>query len=250
MIHTGYKVVCITQARTTSKRLPRKVLLEVYGQTLLAHHLGRLQRSSNVDEVVLATTVNTSDDEVAELGAQLGVSVVRGSEVDVLSRFVMAAQASQADVIVRVTSDCPLIDPTLIDQAVQVLLQHPNIDYVHLDMTQFPRGLDVEVFHRSLLDTADQDPETSPFDREHVTPYIYKRPKRFHLYSVTGDMAMNDWRWCVDESADFELIKNILLALLPTKPFFTWQDCAELMRQHPEWNQINQHVRQTPSFKY
>lgn len=238
------KVVCITQARTTSTRLPRKVLMEVQGQSLLAHHLARLQRCTTVHEVVLATTINPTDDDIAALGDISGVRVVRGSESDVLSRFVLAAQVSDADVLVRVTSDCPLIDPVLIDQVVQELLQNQNVDYAHLDMNYYPRGLDVEVFRRHLLDTANQDPKTSAFDREHVTPYIYHRPELFHLRAVRSEVPTPNWRWCVDEHADFELIQRMLQALLPNKPFFTWQDCAQLMLQHPDWVELNQHVHQ------
>jgi len=182
------KVVCITQARTTSTRLPRKVLLEVAGKSLLAHHLERLRRSAKVDEVVLATTINASDDEVAALGQALGVRVARGSEDDVLSRFVLAARLSQADVIVRVTSDCPLIEPELIDQVVAALLDDEQVDYAHLDMNLFPRGLDVEVFRRPLLDQADQDPATTAFEREHVSPYIYRRPEHYLLGAIAAGM--------------------------------------------------------------
>lgn len=245
------KVVCITQARTTSTRLPRKVLLEVAGKSLLAHHLERLRRSAKVDEVVLATTINASDDEVAALGQALGVRVARGSEDDVLSRFVLAARLSEADVIVRVTSDCPLIDPELIDQVVAALLADEQVDYAHLDMNLFPRGLDVEVFRRPLLDQADQDPATTAFEREHVTPYIYRRPERYRLRAIAAGMDATSeaptpppWRWCVDEPADFALVSRLLEALLPECPTFTWRDCDALMRQHPQWAQLNQHVRQ------
>lgn len=242
------KVVCITQARTTSTRLPRKVLLDVAGKPLLAHHLERLRRCAEVDEVVLATTTNATDDEVAQLGQSLGVRVARGSEHDVLSRFVLAAQESCADVIVRVTSDCPLIDPALVDKVVQGLLAGAGADYAHLDMRQYPRGLDTEVFRRPLLGDADNDPATTAFEREHVTPYIYNRPQRYRLLAVPGEGDGEDeaasWRWCVDEPSDFELIRRMMEALLLDHPHFNWRDCAALMRQHPDWAQLNQHVKQ------
>lgn len=239
-----HKVVCITQARTTSTRLPRKVLMDVEGKPLLAHHLARLLRCTCVDEVVLATTVNASDDEIALLGQVMGVRVVRGSETDVLSRFLLAAEFSSADVVVRVTSDCPLIDPTLVDQVVQILLHDATVDYAHLDMAHFPRGLDVEVFRSALLDQADKDPNTSHFEREHVTPYIYNRPQRFHLKSCRPQGTTHHWRWCVDEMADLELIRHMMQKLLPEKPNFTWQDCDLLMQTHPELADLNRHVTQ------
>lgn len=242
------KVVCITQARTTSTRLPRKVLLDVMGKPLLAHHIGRLQRSVTVDEVVLATTTNASDDEIAALGARLGVKVARGPEHDVLARFVIAARMAEAEVIVRVTSDCPLIDPVLLDQVVAAVLEDQQVDYAHLDMNFYPRGLDVEVFRRALLDQADQDSATTPYEREHVTPYIYHRPERYHLRAVAAGASdpagAPGWRWCVDEPADFELVSRIMEVLLPGHPDFSWRDCDAVMRQHPDWGQLNQHVRQ------
>ncbi|EJN09804.1 cytidylyltransferase domain-containing protein [Herbaspirillum sp. YR522] len=238
------KVVCITQARTTSTRLPRKVLLEVSGRPLLRHHLDRLQACRRVDQVVLATTVNATDDPVVEIGRQAGVLVARGSEDDVLSRFVLAAELSAADVVVRVTSDCPLIDPGLIDLAVEALLEDDAVDYAHLDMAQFPRGLDVEVVRRRLLDQADGDPATTAAEREHVTPYIYNRPQRYRLKSVPSSFEPASGRWCVDEPRDFELVRRMLEALLPDKPHFTWRDCVALMAQHPDWARLNQQVIQ------
>jgi spore coat polysaccharide biosynthesis protein SpsF len=240
------KVVCVTQARTTSTRLPRKVLLEAAGKPLLAHHLERLQRCARVDEVVLATTVNATDDEVAALGHAMGLKVARGDEHDVLSRFVLAAQASDADIVVRVTSDCPLIDPGLIDLVVQRLLEE-GCDYAHLDMAQYPRGVDTEVLRRVLIDQAHADPATTAYEREHVTPYIYNRPERFRLQAVPSAFPPAPYRWCVDEPADFELIARMLEALLPTRPEFTWRDAVALMQAHPDWARLNQHVVQKGS---
>lgn len=218
--------------------------MDVVGKPLLAHHLERLLKSASLDEVVLATTVNSSDDDIALLGQSMGVRVVRGSEADVLSRYLMAADISSADIVVRVTSDCPLIDPTLVDQVVEMLIHDPTIDYAHLNMQNFPRGLDVEVFWSSLLDQADKDPATSDFEREHVTPYIYNRPQRYRLKSWGQQSIKGNWRWCVDEPADLELIRLMMQKLLPENPNFTWRDCGLLMKEHPEWVQVNQHVTQ------
>jgi spore coat polysaccharide biosynthesis protein SpsF len=238
------KVVCITQARTTSTRLPGKVLMEVEGKALLVHHLERLQRCQQVHEVVLATTVNPSDDEVAYIGKSLSVRVIRGSEHDVLSRYVMAAEVSNADLIVRVTSDCPLIDPALVDKVVRALIDDDTIDYANLDMTNFPRGLDSEAFRRSILHKANEDPMTTYYEREHVTPYIYNRPDHYKLKAITGLWKTPAWRWCVDEQADFELVSLIMKTLLPRNRDFTWTDCAELMVRNPDWAKLNQQVIQ------
>lgn len=242
------RVVCISQARMTSSRLPGKVLLEAAGRPLLAHHLERLRRCRTVDEVVLATTTNAADDPVAALARSLGVTVFRGSEGDVLDRFVGAARASSADVVVRVTADCPLIDPALIDTTVRRFLagrlETPPVDYATVDTDRFPRGLDTEVFTRTALEDAHAN-AVDPAEREHVTPYIYRRPQRFRMApSLVPETAVPPLRWCVDEPADFILVGRLLEALLPVRPDFGWQDCCKAMSDHPEWFDINRGVMQ------
>lgn len=239
------RVVCISQARMTSTRLPGKVLMAAAGKPLLAHHLGRLSRCRSLDALVLATTVNATDDPVADLAATLGVPVFRGSEHDVLSRFAGAAAMSGADVVVRVTADCPLIDPHLVDRVVAALLDSdPPLDYISLDVTRYPRGLDAEVFTRAALDEAAAN-ATDPAEREHVTAHIYRRPDRFRLgMPLQPDGDAVDQRWCVDEQSDLDLVRTLLGALLPEKPDFGWQDCCNLLDQHPDWADINRAVRQ------
>ncbi|WP_448206560.1 cytidylyltransferase domain-containing protein [Azospirillum sp. sgz302134] len=239
------RVVCISQARMTSTRLPGKVLMEAAGKPLLAHHLGRLSRCRRLDGLVLATTVNATDDPVAELAAVLGVPVFRGSEHDVLSRFAGAAAMADADVVVRVTADCPLIDPELVDRVVAAFLDaDPPVDYLHLDVTRFPRGLDAEAFSRAALDEAAAN-ATDPAEREHVTAHLYRRPERFRLgHPVQPDGEPVEQRWCVDEPSDLALVRRLLEALLPEQPDFGWQDCCNLLRQHPDWADINRSVRQ------
>lgn len=240
------RVVCISQARMTSTRLPGKVLMEAAGRPLLAHHLERLARCRTLDALVLATTVNGTDDPVAELARSLGVPVFRGDEQDVLGRFAGAAAMAGADVVVRVTADCPLIDPALVDRVVAAFLEPaPPLDYLSLDVTRFPRGLDSEVFTRAALDEATAT-ATDPAEREHVTAHIYRRPERFRIGAPLApeDGSVLDQRWCVDEAADLELVRRLLGALLPENPGFGWQDCCNLLRQHPEWADLNGSVRQ------
>ncbi|AWJ91151.1 spore coat protein (plasmid) [Azospirillum baldaniorum] len=240
------RVVCISQARMTSTRLPGKVLMEAAGRPLLAHHLERLARCRTLDALVLATTVNGTDDPVAELARSLGVPVFRGDEQDVLGRFAGAAAMAGADVVVRVTADCPLIDPALVDRVVAAFLESaPPLDYLSLDVTRFPRGLDSEVFTRAALDEASAS-ATDPAEREHVTAHIYRRPERFRIGAPLApeDGSVLDQRWCVDEAADLELVRRLLGALLPENPGFGWQDCCNLLRQHPEWADLNGSVRQ------
>ncbi|HEY0835866.1 MAG TPA: glycosyltransferase family protein [Azospirillum sp.] len=239
------RVVGISQARMTSTRLPGKVLMEAAGRPLLAHHLDRLRGCAALDAVVLATTVNATDDPVAAMAGRIGVPVFRGDEHDVLGRFAGAAAAHDAEVVVRVTGDCPLIDAELVDQAVGLFLdgrtEAPPVDYVAIDTTQFPRGLDAEVFTRAALDEAAAR-AADPVEREHVTPYIYRRPDRFRLGApLRPDAPVEPHRWCVDEPADFELVRRVLEAL---PPGFGWQDVCTILRSHPDWYRINRAVPQ------
>ncbi|MBY6265781.1 spore coat protein [Azospirillum sp. 412522] len=249
------RVVAISQARMTSTRLPGKVLMPAAGRPLLAHHLGRLSRTPGLDAVVLATTVNAADDPVAECAQGLGVTVFRGDEQDVLGRFAGAAALAGADLVVRVTADCPLIDPALVGRLIAAFRESHStgqpLDYLSIDSTRYPRGLDAEIFPRRLLDEATAN-ATDPAEREHVTPYIYRRPDRFRLgMALAPDAVMepeefplDGQRWCVDEPADYELVRRLLEALLPATPGFGWQDCCKLLRDHPDWVDINRSVRQ------
>lgn len=236
------RVVCVSQARMTSTRLPGKVLLPVLGRPLLEYHLERLGRSRLLDQVVLATTVNASDDPLAALGAARGLTVVRGSEDDVLSRYALAAAAGDADVVVRVTSDCPLIDPQLVDQAVAAFLEG-GADYCSIDVTTYPRGLDCEVFSRVLLDEAHRL-AADPYEREHVTPYIHMHPERFRLCRLVSPLPPLAYRWCVDEPGDFALVSRLIETLYPGDPAFGWRDCVAAMQAHPHWQNLNANVLQ------
>lgn len=240
------RIVAISQARMSSTRLPGKVLMPAAGRPLLAHHLDRLSSTPGLDAVVLATTVNATDDPVAACAESLGVQVFRGDEQDVLGRFAGAAALARADLVVRVTADCPLIDPALVGRLIAAFRDDPSLDYLSIDSTRYPRGLDAEIFPRALLDEAATQ-ATDPAEREHVTPYIYCRPERFRLGTPLAPDEPVDppgQRWCVDEPADYELVRRLLEALLPSNPAFGWQDCCKLLRDHPDWMDINRSVRQ------
>lgn len=240
------RVVAISQARMTSTRLPGKVLMPAAGRPLLAHHLERLSRTPGLDAIVLATTVNATDDLVVECAQSLGVTVFRGDEQDVLGRFAGAAALAEADLVVRVTADCPLIDPALVGRLITAFQEGQPLDYLSIDSTRYPRGLDAEIFPRRLLDEAAAT-ATDPAEREHVTPYLYRRPDRFRLgQALVPEVPVNptDQRWCVDEPADYELVRRLLEALLPSNPGFGWQDCCRTIREHPDWVDINRSVRQ------
>jgi spore coat polysaccharide biosynthesis protein SpsF len=237
-------VICISQARTGSTRLPGKVMLPVLGRPLLSWHLTRLRRAKAIDQVVVATTVLPQDDTIVELCRGLAIPVFRGSEDDVLSRYLGAAAMARAATIVRVTSDCPLIDPTVIDELVEAYrARRPALDYASLDRADFPRGLDAEVFSRAALEEAGRNANAAA-EREHVTPYLYRPGGRFRCFTLANGAKAGHLRWCVDEAADFELVRRMIEALAPERPDFTWRDGLALLAAHPDWAELNRAVVQ------
>jgi len=239
------KVVIINQARMTSTRLPKKVMKEVLGKPLLEYQIERLQRVKLADQIVVATTINDTDQLIIDLCDRLSISSYRGSEDDVLARYHGAAIEYQADVVVRVTSDCPVIDPQVIDQVIQFYIDaYPKYDYVSNCLGRtYPRGMDTEVFSFKSLDEAFHQATTQP-DREHVTPFINLQSNRYSLGQVNYFENRSEHRWTVDTLEDFELIKRIIETLYLFKPEFSLQDCLELLSQNPEWKMINQHIEQ------
>lgn len=251
------RVVAITQARMGSTRLPGKVLLAMAGKPLLHHHLDRLRRARLVDQVVVATTDQPEDGVIADLAQGLGLPVFRGSETDVLDRFHGAATAHGADVVLRVTSDCPLIDPDLIDALLALFLdgwgregRRGRFDHASIDIAHYPRGLDAEAVTMDALRTAWREAE-QPFEREHVTPYIYRHPHRFSLGALARPGAdpadgIAGLRWCVDTPRDAHLVRLLLEEVLRHHPHFTWRDCLAVLQRHPDWSAINHDVAQKP----
>jgi spore coat polysaccharide biosynthesis protein SpsF len=239
------KVVIINQARMTSTRLPGKVLKQVLGKSLLEYQIERLQRVKMASQIVIATTPNETDQPIIDLCDLLSISYYFGSEDDVLARFHGAAITHQADVVVRVTSDCPLIDPRVIDEVIQFYVDaYPKYDYVSNCLEKsYPRGMDTEVFAFRALDEAFYQ-ATAQQDREHVTPYIYRKSDRYKLGQVNYFEDHSAHRWTVDTPEDFELIRRILETLYPLKKEFSLEDCLNLISQNPEWRMINQHIEQ------
>lgn len=235
----------ILQARMGSERLPGKVLLPVLKKPLLVWQIERMKRAKNADAIVLATTTLKEDDPIAALAKPLGIDLYRGSGNNVLLRYAEAAKFSHADLVVRVTGDCPLIDPHVIDL---VILEHKKsgADYTSNTRKQtFPRGMDVEVFSSKILQEAAESAH-EPYDLEHVTSYIYRHPEKYSLHTVTLDPPQAEYRWTVDTQEDFTLIKNILEEIAPKNPNFTLSDLLQLLQDHPEWNKINAHIKQKP----
>lgn len=239
------KTVIIVQARMTSTRLPGKVMKQVLGKPLLEYQIERLKRVKLADEIVIATTTNQTDKPIIDLCNTLSVDHFRGSENDVLARYYGAATAYHADVVVRVTSDCPLIDPQVINQVIAYYLQNQSdYDYVSNSLKRtYPRGMDTEVFSFSVLQQAFVE-ATVPPDREHVTPFIHRQPKRYNLGHVTYPEDYSHHRWTVDTPEDFELIHKILEAVYPQNTYFSLEDCLSLLQENPNWSLINSNIQQ------
>lgn len=237
-------VVAIVQARMGSTRFPGKVLRPIAGKPMLAWVIERLQLSRQVDQIIVATSMLESDRPIFQWCQEHLVSCYRGSERDVLARYHQCAETCAADCIVRITSDCPLIDPTVIDELVSLFVQSEGrYDYVSntLPPRTFPRGLDVEVFSRNALEVASREANT-PEAREHVTPYFYRHPEFFNLQGAYNTRDYSSHRWTVDTREDWELVNRILDHL--DSPSFGWHSVVRLLDEHPEWLDLNAHVLQ------
>lgn len=241
------KTVAIIQARMTSTRLPGKILREVLGRPLLGYQLERVQRCRSIDEIVVATTTNETDDPVVQFVEGAGFRVWRGSEEDVLSRFAGAAGLAEADIVVRLTADCPLIDPELVDGLVTTLTESdPALDYVsNAASGTLPAGLDAEVMRVGALMAAEGE-ATARQEREHVTPFIYNHPERFACRLLKHEPPITGHRWTVDQPEDFELVRRIIEALYPEQPDFGFRDVLALLEKHPDWVEINRAVGGKP----
>lgn len=237
------KVIAIIQARMGSSRLPGKILKELAGQPILTRVVNRTRRAKTLDTAVVATTTQEIDKTIVHLCEKQGWPYFRGSEEDVLDRYYQAASAFEADAIVRITSDCPLIEPEIIDRVVgEFLSYYPEADYVSNTLVRtFPRGLDVEVMSFDTLARAWKEDNNLAW-REHVTPYIYHNPEKFRIRNVSNDVDYSYMRWTVDTPEDLTFVRKIYEHF--QNDTFTWRQVLHLLELHPEWQEINRHVQQ------
>lgn len=227
----------VVQARMGSSRLPGKVLKDIAGRPMLSYQMERLRRVKRAERIVVATTDQPADDAVERFCQKEKIACVRGSEHDVLARYHLAIERFPADVVVRITADCPLIDPAIVDEAIAAY----EPDYVsNMLETTYPYGMAVEVFSAQALREAHREAK-DPAEREHVTPFIYRHPERYRLRSLTMAPNLSHHRWTVDTPEDFELVSRLLKTL---KPHFTLQDVLAVLDEHPDWCAINAHVEQ------
>jgi spore coat polysaccharide biosynthesis protein SpsF len=227
-----------------SSRLPGKVLMDVAGKTMLERVICRAKCCQHVDDVVVATSMLPIDDAIVRACEDIDAFVFRGSDSDVLDRFTQAARSQRADVCVRLTSDCPLIDPEVSDHIISRFLQaDPPVDYASNKIPQsYPRGLDTEVFTLSALERAWRQ-ATDKYQRSHVTVYIYEHPERFKLLGVISDVDRSDWRWTVDTVEDLQLVTQIYQRL-GAEGDFSWRNVVALLEAEPTLRQINQDIIQ------
>lgn len=243
------KVVAIIQARMNSTRLPKKVLTSIAGRPMVEWVALRAMWANTVDEVVIATTVEKADDILVRKLKDIGLNVFRGSEEDVLSRFVGAARKFKAGIIVRLTADCPLIDPDMIDLVVMAYRENRKDYMANCGIEyQLPRGLDVEVFNYRALLKADSL-STQPYEREHVTPRFYQHPEEFSIGmpEINPEWKRPDLRLCVDTVEDLALVRKIYnhfhgvdILMSSTMAVYKYLD------SHPKVKALNAEVRQKP----
>ena len=236
------KIVAIVEARMTSSRLPGKHLLEVNSRPIIGYLINRLKAICAIDQIVIAMTTRSNDDPLEAYVESLGVEVFRGDEDDVMGRVLNAAQANEADIVCEVTGDCPIIDPILIEQAIEAY-QINQVAYVSNGRVGLPDGMGCQVFATHDL-ALSESLTREPLDREHVTLHIRRNPGMFPPMYIP---ALASYRWpelavTLDERADYILLKNIIEHFEPSNPLFSCLDVIHLLKQKPDWLAINRTV--------
>ena len=236
------RVVAIIQARMGSTRLPGKVLKDLAGATVLERVVSRVRRCRLVSDVVVATSAEPADEVILNECKRLGTEPFRGSEQDVLDRYYRAAQQAGAEVVVRITSDCPLIDPEVSDKTIQkFLVERPDYASNALERT-YPRGLDTEVMTFAALECAWTEARQA-YQREHVTPFLYQHPERFKLLSVKGDHDYSQYRWTLDTPEDLEFLRAVYARSIDHQDL-SWRDVLNIVQREPELAEMNRHIVQ------
>ena len=242
------KTIAIIQARMGSTRLPGKVMKNLYDKTVLAHVVNRVKACDLVDEIVVATTELSDDDCIVEESQKLDIKWFRGSKNNVLERYYLAAKKYQADAIMRITSDCPLLDVEILNNLLSYFQEESemglDIDYLSNTLRRsFPRGLDAEIFTYLALEKTYHS-TTQDYEKEHVTPYIYQHPDLFSLHNLSNDNDLSHHRWTLDTSEDYQLIKIIYDNLYNQNPLFGMDEILAFLEKNPEITEINANIKQ------
>lgn len=233
-------IVAILQARMSSSRLPNKVLKTILDKPMLQWQIERVQQCKNINQLIIATSDKSEDQAIIKLCQKLKVTSFAGNLGNVLDRFYQAAKNANADIVIRLTGDCPLADTEIIDNAIKQHIDEQNIYTSNVEKPTFPDGLDVEVFNFSALENAWLNAKKNS-ELEHVTPYIRHRSdiKKGHYLAEQDN---SHYRWTVDEPEDFEFVTKVYQALAPQSPFFNSQDIYQLLIQQPELTKINNNI--------
>lgn len=231
-------IVAIVQARMGSTRLPNKTFADLSGQPLIWHVMNRLWWSASIQRVVLATTTNPLDDLLHDWALREGILVHRGSEEDVLARFHGAAHLAGAETIVRITADDPFKDPVVIDRVIDLQRAEGLAFAYNNKPPTFPEGLDVEVFAMAALDRAHRE-ATLPFDREHVTQYLYKHPELFPQKNLAHGADLSALRWTLDTSSDLQLAEEVYRGLYRPGGIFLMEDILRFLETRPHLKDVN-----------
>ena len=242
------QIIALIQARTSSSRLPGKVLLPLEGKPMILRQIERVVRSRRVHSLQLVTSTSPDDDELAGVCEAAGVKAYRGSLDDVLDRFYQAVLPSRPAHVVRITGDCPLFDHRVLDALINFHLEG-GFDYSSNALQPtWPDGLDAEVMKFSALEIAWKNAKLKS-DREHVTPFIYRNKEQFRLGDFRNDEDLSGMRWTVDEPEDFELVKKIYGALISQNSDFGTSDILKLLGQHPEWTKLNSGISRNEGYQ-
>lgn len=242
-------IAAIIQARIGSTRLPGKVLALIEGKPMIWHVIERVKQSEKIDKIILAVTNRKEDKKLSKIAKKLNVDFYAGSEKDVLDRYYQAAKKYGADTILRVTGDCPLVDPKLIDKTID-FFKEGNYDHVSTayPVATFPDGLDLWIFKFSALKKAWKEAKLQS-EREHVTSYIWKNPELFKNATINNKKNLSSMRWCVDEEPDLRLVRKIYEKLYSKNKAFLMQDVLDLFKKNPEFAKINSYIIRDAGYK-
>jgi len=238
------KKYVIVEARMSSTRLPGKIMLPILGRPSLSLMIERLKNIEIIDGIIIATTPHNSNKVLIDLAVKENVDYFVGSEDDVLSRVLNAAKHFNVDLIIEVTSDCPLVDKEIVTNCVINYLNN-NVDYVsNIIKRTYPRGMDVQVFSTNTLNEVEKLTK-NPFDKEHVSTYIYNNPDKYKLLNIEAPIELQapEYRLTLDEAEDYFLIRKIFEELYPIKKYFNYQDIFNFLKSHPELVLINKNIK-------
>lgn len=240
-------IIAILQARCSSTRLPNKVMRPILGKPMLLCEIERIQRSQRIEKVVVATSLSPEDDALADVCRKHKIEYFRGSLDDVLDRYYQCAKQLRATHIVRVTGDCPLLDWNCMDAVIEKHLAKKNGYTSNTLVPTFPDGLDIEVIEFRALEIAWKE-ACLLSEREHVTPFLYKNPQRFHLGCLKNAEDLSSLRWTVDEQEDFVFVTKVYEELYNHKQDFTMQEVLNLLERKPQFREINQRFQRNEGF--